>query len=600
MLRRFWYCILLMFFLACSDRLYAQQEITPLPLDKLNRDSVNKIISQQEKEKNYKGLGLLYSGIFIYFFHTKYRDSATIYALKSEECFYKAGDSVNYYFMQIQLGELSSLAHDLENARNHYQKALGYYYRTKNYKMLFHAYGGLSNIFSLKKDTVNGSLYESLAIEANKKGHDTLGQVILNDIAIQSLIAKNKIDQSIALLYKNIWLITHTKNLGNSEQTKNFWRGLQLNLLGRCYHLKKDYLTAIKYLKEAAKDDKLTENSSGQNMLRSWLLTNSYINLAEKDSALKYLDGFFYQTKKTIDNLDLEKINEVNIKYETEKKQREIAELEQRNRINILTVNNQRKLNISLSIIFLLMLISSYFIIKNVKQKRRIALELSKKEITEKEHVHKQKELEIRNRISRDLHDDVGATLSSVKVYSEILKDNPNNTLIADLIMENASDMIDRLELIAWAANSKFDSFGSLISKMEKFSKHLLRAKQINYSFSADGIEPSMPIPGEVRQNVLLIYKEGINNIIKHSFAKNCLVNLYIEQRNFILKINDDGIGIPVANESSGSGIANIKRRTAELCGELKIKSISDGGTQLSVFIPYPFQTSFMGEHLAH
>jgi glucose-6-phosphate-specific signal transduction histidine kinase len=61
--------------------------------------------------------------------------------------------------------------------------------------------------------------------------------------------------------------------------------------------------------------------------------------------------------------------------------------------------------------------------------------------------------LQLRNRIQRDLHDDVGATLSSVKVYSEILKDNPNTPVIAELIKQNTAEMIDCLEVMSWAAD---------------------------------------------------------------------------------------------------------------------------------------------------
>ena len=127
MLRVFWRFNVFLFFLCCCRQLAAQHEIFPLSLDQLNRDSLNKTINHEEQQKNYKKLGTLYAGIYGYFYQTKYRDSATIYAIKSEECFYKAGDSANYYFMQIQLGELSSLARDLENARYHYKKALDYY-----------------------------------------------------------------------------------------------------------------------------------------------------------------------------------------------------------------------------------------------------------------------------------------------------------------------------------------------------------------------------------------------------------------------------------------------------------------------------------------
>ena len=76
---------------------------------------------------------------------------------------------------------------------------------------------------------------------------------------------------------------------------------------------------------------------------------------------------------------------------------------------------------------------------------------------------------------------------------------------------------------------------------------------------------------------------------------KNCVINLSTEPESFILKIHDDGIGISEATGDSGNGILNIKKRTAELGGELEIKSSADCGTLISIYIPYPFYSKFMG-----
>ena len=343
MLRFFRLCSFQILFYSCYT-LYGQQEIMPLPLDKLNRDSLNKIIVQKEKAKDYKALSDIYGAIYTYYFQTNYTDSAAIYALKAEEYSYKAGDSAKYYFNQVQLGELSVHSYNYETAKKYYQKAQTYYQQTKNYKMLFHVYGGLRGIYEIQKDTPNMIRYNSLAIEANKQGHDTLGEVILNDKHIQILIAQNKIDESIRELHKNLWLINNARAFGNSEQVRIFWRGLQLNLLGLCYNRKKEYNTAIKYLKEAQRDDKKTEAFSAQNMSRTRLLVKSYININEKDSSLKYFDLFFQQAKKTFENLNPEKLNEISIKYETEKKQREIAELQQKNHVQQLAVSKPAKI----------------------------------------------------------------------------------------------------------------------------------------------------------------------------------------------------------------------------------------------------------------
>ena len=225
-------------------------------------------------------------------------------------------------------------------------------------------------------------------------------------------------------------------------------------------------------------------------------------------------------------------------------------------------------------------------VIAKLREKGRVALEISNKEISSQQHLHKQKELEMRNRITRDLHDDIGASLSSVKAYSELLKNNPNNPAIAELIRENASDMIEQLEVILWATNPQFDAFESLQAQMQKYAVPLLRAKAIAYHFSVEGLSPSDQIPAEIRQNIFLIFKEAINNIIKYSSAKNCFVSLCRESERLIFQIRDDGTGINEETKGTGNGIYNMKKRALELQGELEVISAPGEGTLISISCP--------------
>src|SRR5689334_13842350 len=117
---------------------YGQREIVPLPLNKLNRDSLNKIIAQKEKQRDYQTLGEIYGGLFTYFVETNYQDSVFIYESKAEECQYKAGDSARYYFTELQMGDFCTNASNYELAKAYYQKALSFYLYTRNYKMLTH------------------------------------------------------------------------------------------------------------------------------------------------------------------------------------------------------------------------------------------------------------------------------------------------------------------------------------------------------------------------------------------------------------------------------------------------------------------------------
>jgi signal transduction histidine kinase len=583
--------ILIALILLCANLVQlvnGQREILPLPLDKLNRDSLNKVIRQKEKEKDYQALGNIYGGMLAFYFVSEYQDSAIIYGTKAENYLYKAGDSAKYYYIQLQLGDLSRLAFDV--AESYYKKALAYYTKTENYKMMAHALNDLAYRYYQKNDAPNYLKYYTLAVEANKKGKDTLLAVILNESKVRCQIGYTNLNEAIKLLLTNIKLLNTAKYLGNGEHERIFWKGLELNRLAEYYYAQKNYSLAIKYLKEANKYNQYENIGLDRNFQIYRSLMLCYINIGIRDSALKYTDSFAEQANKVMYNFDPKKLTELSLKYETEKRRRQIEQLEQDNKIQKLTVDNQERRSKALVIIFFLAVISLYFIIKSLLQKRKIALELAKQEALYKEQLHKQKELEIRTRISKDLHDDVGATLSSVKAYSEILKENPENSVIAHLIKENAAEMIDRLEVITWAASPNHDHFLSLKSKINLYSAPICKAKNIHYRLHSKNIEEDITIPGEIRQNLYLIVKEAINNVSKYANAKNCTVLFFLSSDKFIVQIEDDGIGFDDNLKKDGNGLRNMQTRTDEMGGELTLTSNSNKGTTIRICLSYPFE----------
>lgn len=103
---------------------------------------------------------------------------------------------------------------DLSTATSYYQKARDYYNRVKNYKLLTHSLMGFSDIYAALKDTPNMMKYNQLAFEANKKGKDTLAEVILSQGKVLLLMEKNKLDEAIRLLKENIGLIKRAETIG--------------------------------------------------------------------------------------------------------------------------------------------------------------------------------------------------------------------------------------------------------------------------------------------------------------------------------------------------------------------------------------------------
>ncbi|HCY89369.1 MAG TPA: hypothetical protein DHV17_03820 [Chitinophagaceae bacterium] len=196
----------------------------------------------------------------------------------------------------------------------------------------------------------------------------------------------------------------------------------------------------------------------------------------------------------------------------------------------------------------------------------------------------------IRERISRDLHDDVGATLSSIKAYSEILKINPQAPSIADLIRDNSTEMIERLELIAWSANPEHDHPKSLVFQMQKFAAPLCHARNIHFHFDHTALDDTLMIPGEIRQQVYLVFKEAINNMVKYAEAANCNAVLRIDPRGLSLYIKDDGKGFDDRYVEHGNGLKNMRKRVENLGGLLTIETAPQQGTRISMQIPLVYR----------
>jgi signal transduction histidine kinase len=111
---------------------------------------------------------------------------------------------------------------------------------------------------------------------------------------------------------------------------------------------------------------------------------------------------------------------------------------------------------------------------------------------------------------------------------------------------------------------------------------------EINYQFNTDALEKINNNPGlEIHRNLFLIYKEILNNIIRHSQARNVCINLRKEKNTLILKVNDDGIGFKPGG-AQGNGLKNFQMRSRAINGSVKIDSQINQGTEITVIIKIP------------
>ena len=192
----------------------------------------------------------------------------------------------------------------------------------------------------------------------------------------------------------------------------------------------------------------------------------------------------------------------------------------------------------------------------------------------------------LRTKISSDLHDDVGTLLTSLAMQSEILGATAEEgkkekfSRLQSLSREAMSRMRDTV----WAIDSRKDNLGSLTERMKDFIYDILEDRDINHSFDYSGFTENSKIPPDIRQNVYLIFKEAISNVVKHSNATEVRVELKKENNSLILDVVDNGSVNPEKIKHSGSGMSNMKWRAERIGGTLSIQH--SNGYSISLDVP--------------
>jgi len=195
----------------------------------------------------------------------------------------------------------------------------------------------------------------------------------------------------------------------------------------------------------------------------------------------------------------------------------------------------------------------------------------------------------VRRTIASDLHDDIGATLSSINIYTELAKKDANNAGYLNTIQQHTTEVIGKLDDLIWSINPRNDSFAQLISRMHSYAASLLQVKNISCNFQYTAGQLQEKIPVQVKQNLYLIFKELINNVIKHSGAENAEVKMEIRDSVVHFSVKDDGKGFDRNETNAGrNGLENIRERVQNLRGKCVITAAPQIGTKVAIAIPLP------------
>ncbi len=192
----------------------------------------------------------------------------------------------------------------------------------------------------------------------------------------------------------------------------------------------------------------------------------------------------------------------------------------------------------------------------------------------------------IKSNIASDLHDNIGAGLTEISILSEVANRKSKSRVNGDSkelinISETARQLVDSMSDIVWVVNPKRDSLYDLIIKLKDSYNEFLNSVGISFQVRNIDIASDVKLPMEYKQNLLLIFKEAINNSIKHSKCRKILLEALVNHERIEMSLIDDGIGFTIKEKGNGNGMKNMSNRAHKLNGEFEIQSAKDIGTTI-------------------
>jgi signal transduction histidine kinase len=285
-------------------------------------------------------------------------------------------------------------------------------------------------------------------------------------------------------------------------------------------------------------------------------------------------------------------VSEKTLAYENQQKETARSQKEKELQAAIAAKENQRK-KFAYIAIAIILLFSGFVVFRSVQNKKlskQLAVSLTELKQTQEQLIQAEKEKEaenIRYRISRDIHDEVGATLSGVALFSEIAKQkmeahsDQDAKVYLEHISANSKEMVEKMSEIVWAINPENDSFERIVSRLQAYALNMCGGKNIKLHTDIDELVLDQHPEMNIRKNMYLIIKEAINNAIKYSGGKNLIFSLQQQNGHIMALVKDDGKGFNVPTAKTGNGLNNMRIRAAELNGKFMIVSQAGKGTEV-------------------
>lgn len=194
----------------------------------------------------------------------------------------------------------------------------------------------------------------------------------------------------------------------------------------------------------------------------------------------------------------------------------------------------------------------------------------------------------IRLRISRDIHDEIGSSLTKISLLSEMASDESSNKTVATKeSLQNIADYSRKvnasLSEIVWAISPQQDTLDRLLAFMRNYIHTFFKDTGINFKIDFPEIAADQPLNPDLKRNIFLVLKESLNNAVKYSKAKNISIRFNLNEKQFQFNVTDDGIGMNGELKSaSGNGLNNMRFRMEQSGCQLKIVTSPGNGCEIN------------------
>jgi two-component system sensor histidine kinase UhpB len=489
------------------------------------------------------------------------RDSALVYAMRAIEVQEK-----NIQIIKLPDSGPYKMVGDIYKFDKKYDKAIEYYLRGlqlaekfDNVKNVAICENSLGNIYDLKNQPQEAIKHYKKALElAESEKYLLLQTDALSNLGRMYTQLRNY-PQALKYLNKNLEICKVTES-SNALSTAYL-------ALGEVYQNQKRYSLAENYLIEAYKlNDQIEDILDKKTTISA--LVDFYAEIGDFKNAYE----FSVQEKQYADSLAAQNSEQLRqnliSKYESDKKEEEIKILQEEQK----NAAFRQKTWIFGAILGILLAGFAFGYVVN--RNRLKQLQASQK---------------LRNQIAADLHDEIGSTLSSISILSELVafqqKKEQFNPEIMTQVSNDARNVIEKMDEIIWTINPDNDEFYNLETRLKSYAIPMLESKEIDFKFEFSQDLESIKIDMSKRRDIYLILKEAINNLIKYSASKRAYIEGKLIENKLIFKIIDTGIGFDTNEESNRNGQKNMHNRAKKIGADLDIQSEVGKGTEVILCI---------------